>query len=199
MPVVDHVDAGHRRGGQDDRLRAQVQPDDRHRPADKRARQYIAISSRCAHLGCPVRWVDAAERFICPCHGGVYDLLGRRVGGPPVRPLDRFYTRVRDGQVRSARASASTASCAASPRATPASRSTASASTSTRRGPTRRNSYELRPSAMPKPKLPAPPLPPADCRRRRGPGEAERQAGPLEEAKEARHRTSSTGSTSAPR
>jgi Rieske Fe-S protein len=56
---------------------------------------YIAITSRCAHLGCPVRWVDAAERFICPCHGGVYDLLGRRVGGPPVRPLDRFYTRVK--------------------------------------------------------------------------------------------------------
>ncbi len=56
---------------------------------------YIAISSRCAHLGCPVRWVDAAERFICHCHGGVYDLLGRRVGGPPVRPLDRFYTRVK--------------------------------------------------------------------------------------------------------
>jgi Rieske Fe-S protein len=61
---------------------------------------YIAISSRCAHLGCPVRWVDAAERFICPCHGGVYDLLGRRVGGPPVRPLDRFYTRVAAGQVQ---------------------------------------------------------------------------------------------------
>ena len=60
---------------------------------------YIAISSRCAHLGCPVRWVDAAERFICPCHGGVYDLLGRRVGGPPVRPLDRFYTRVNGGNV----------------------------------------------------------------------------------------------------
>ena len=56
--------------------------------------KYIAITSRCAHLGCPVRWVDAAERFICPCHGGVYDLLGRPVGGPPVRPLDRFYTRV---------------------------------------------------------------------------------------------------------
>ncbi len=60
---------------------------------------FIAISSRCAHLGCPVRWVDAAERFICPCHGGVYDLLGRRVGGPPVRPLDRFYTRLNGGNV----------------------------------------------------------------------------------------------------
>lgn len=62
--------------------------------------RYIAITSRCAHLGCPVRWVDAAERFICPCHGGVYDLLGRRVGGPPVRPLDRFYTRVVGGEVQ---------------------------------------------------------------------------------------------------
>ena len=61
---------------------------------------YIAISSRCAHLGCPVRWVDAAERFICPCHGGVYDLLGKRVGGPPVRPLDRFYTRVEGEDVQ---------------------------------------------------------------------------------------------------
>jgi Rieske Fe-S protein len=65
-----------------------------------RETKFIAISSRCAHLGCPVRWVDAAERFICPCHGGVYDLLGRRVGGPPVRPLDRFYTRVEGEDVQ---------------------------------------------------------------------------------------------------
>jgi quinol---cytochrome c reductase iron-sulfur subunit, bacillus type len=61
---------------------------------------YIAISTRCAHVGCPVRWIDAAERFVCPCHGGVYDLLGRRVSGPPVRPLDRFPTRVRSGRVQ---------------------------------------------------------------------------------------------------
>lgn len=60
---------------------------------------YIAISTRCMHLGCPVRFVPASERFICPCHGGVYDFQGKRTGGPPVRPLDRFYTRVRDGQV----------------------------------------------------------------------------------------------------
>ena len=68
-------------------------------PSDQDSK-YIAISSRCAHLGCPVRWVDAAERFICPCHGGVYDLLGKRVGGPPVRPLDRFYTRVEGDSVQ---------------------------------------------------------------------------------------------------
>ncbi len=61
---------------------------------------YIALSSRCMHLGCPVRYVSAAERFICPCHGGVYDFRGMVVSGPPVRPLDRFYTRVHNGLVQ---------------------------------------------------------------------------------------------------
>ena len=61
--------------------------------------EFVAISTRCMHLGCPVRYVAASERFICPCHGGVYDFRGAVSGGPPVRPLDRFYTRVRNGQV----------------------------------------------------------------------------------------------------
>jgi Rieske Fe-S protein len=64
--------------------------------------EFIAISTRCAHLGCPVRFVPAAGNFICPCHGGVYDFEGKVIGGPPVRPLDRFQTRVVDanGEVR---------------------------------------------------------------------------------------------------
>jgi menaquinol-cytochrome c reductase iron-sulfur subunit len=59
----------------------------------------IAISSRCVHVGCPVRYVAAAQSFVCPCHGGVYDFRGIRTGGPPPRPLDRFYTLIRRGQV----------------------------------------------------------------------------------------------------
>jgi menaquinol-cytochrome c reductase iron-sulfur subunit len=62
--------------------------------------EFVAISTRCAHAGCPVRWVTAAERFVCPCHGGVYDFQGKVTGGPPVRPLDRFATRVTNGQVQ---------------------------------------------------------------------------------------------------
>lgn len=54
---------------------------------------FIAISTRCVHLGCPVRFYKAAGNFICPCHGGVYDFEGQVIGGPPVRPLDRFQTR----------------------------------------------------------------------------------------------------------
>jgi Rieske Fe-S protein len=62
--------------------------------------EYIAISSACMHLGCPVNFVQSAQRFICPCHGGVYDFVGQVAGGPPVRPLDRFYTRVENGTVQ---------------------------------------------------------------------------------------------------
>jgi len=66
---------------------------------DEDPTEFIAISTRCAHLGCPVRFVQAAANFICPCHGGVYDFVGKRIGGPPVRPLDRFQTRIKSGHV----------------------------------------------------------------------------------------------------
>jgi Rieske Fe-S protein len=68
-------------------------------PFNEDPNSYVAISTRCAHLGCPVRFVEAAGNFICPCHGGVYDFQGKVIGGPPVRPLDRFQTRVTNGQV----------------------------------------------------------------------------------------------------
>ena len=60
---------------------------------------YVAISTKCMHLGCPVRYIEASQRFVCPCHGGVYDFQGKRTGGPPVRPLDRFYTREVNGRL----------------------------------------------------------------------------------------------------
>jgi menaquinol-cytochrome c reductase iron-sulfur subunit len=60
---------------------------------------YVAISTRCAHLGCPVRYIQASKKFVCPCHGGVYGFEGQVEGGPPVRPLDRFYTRVTSSRV----------------------------------------------------------------------------------------------------
>jgi Rieske Fe-S protein len=98
VPVVVTIAPGVGEAGKSTAYVRQFNPEIDTDPYDKDS-SFIAISSRCAHLGCPVRWVAAAERFICPCHGGVYDLLGRRVGGPPVRPLDRFYTRVRNGNV----------------------------------------------------------------------------------------------------
>lgn len=66
---------------------------------DERPSDFVVISTRCAHLGCPVRFIPDAGSFVCPCHGGVYGFRGEVIGGPPVRPLDRFQTRLRNGQL----------------------------------------------------------------------------------------------------
>ena len=76
-----------------------VRRSDPERDRDKLEQSYVAISTRCTHVGCPVRYVQASERFICPCHGGVYGFDGKVEGGPPVRPLDRFEAKVENGRV----------------------------------------------------------------------------------------------------
>ena len=51
------------------------------------------LSNSCAHLGCPVRWLVNTEghgEFLCPCHGGIYDINGGWVGGPPPRGMYRY-------------------------------------------------------------------------------------------------------------
>jgi len=53
----------------------------------------------CTHMGCPVTWNHAAGRFLCPCHGGVFNSDGRVLSGPPPRPLDRYAVRVDGGAV----------------------------------------------------------------------------------------------------
>ena len=54
------------------------------------------LSNSCAHLGCPVRWleIEGQGEFLCPCHGGIYDINGGWVGGPPPRGMYR-YTQVK--------------------------------------------------------------------------------------------------------
>jgi cytochrome b6-f complex iron-sulfur subunit len=49
-----------------------------------------AIYKVCTHLGCIYKWVDANNRFECPCHGSKYRLDGRRIESPAPRSLDRF-------------------------------------------------------------------------------------------------------------
>lgn len=60
---------------------------------------FIAFSVNCTHLGCPVRWLDQAELFMCPCHGGVYYKDGTVAAGPPPKPLPRYEVRVKEGRV----------------------------------------------------------------------------------------------------
>jgi menaquinol-cytochrome c reductase iron-sulfur subunit len=61
---------------------------------------FIAFSASCTHLGCPVRWMEGAQLFLCPCHGGVYYQDGNVAAGPPPAPLFRYAVRVDNGEVK---------------------------------------------------------------------------------------------------
>ena len=61
--------------------------------------EFIALSNICTHLGCRVRWVEEQEGFFCPCHNAIFGPDGSVQTGPPPRPLDRFETKVEDGQI----------------------------------------------------------------------------------------------------
>ncbi|HEX9160144.1 MAG TPA: ubiquinol-cytochrome c reductase iron-sulfur subunit [Thermoanaerobaculia bacterium] len=51
---------------------------------------FRAFSATCTHLDCIVGYQKDQTRIYCNCHGGVYDLHGRNVDGPPPRPLTPF-------------------------------------------------------------------------------------------------------------
>jgi Rieske Fe-S protein len=57
------------------------------------------FSATCSHLGCLVNYHKDKSEFICPCHGGRYDLKGRNIAGPPPAPLAQFPVRKRDGMI----------------------------------------------------------------------------------------------------
>ena len=61
--------------------------------------EFVAFSINCAHLGCPVRWEQQSELFMCPCHGGVYYKDGSRAAGPPPRGLYKYPIRVKGEKV----------------------------------------------------------------------------------------------------
>ena len=53
----------------------------------------FALSLVCTHARCIVRWEDAENRFLCPCHKGTFDAEGRRLSGPPPADLRRLELR----------------------------------------------------------------------------------------------------------
>ncbi len=49
-----------------------------------------ALSTVCTHLGCTPNWLEADQKFKCPCHGSGFYANGVNFEGPAPRPLERF-------------------------------------------------------------------------------------------------------------
>jgi cytochrome b6-f complex iron-sulfur subunit len=60
-----------------------------------------ALIAICTHLGCPPAWLEAQNKFKCPCHGSGYYKSGINFEGPTPRPLERarIFVDPSDGQI----------------------------------------------------------------------------------------------------
>jgi cytochrome b6-f complex iron-sulfur subunit len=72
---------------------------------------FFALYAKCTHLGCTPRWLEAENKFKCPCHGSGYRGIDPSVGapnitginfeGPAPRPLERTKIGLsEDGQIQ---------------------------------------------------------------------------------------------------
>lgn len=59
----------------------------------------IALDMQCTHGACTVRYDTESDRFVCPCHGGIFRRDGSVVQGPPQQPLARVPVRVEGDQL----------------------------------------------------------------------------------------------------
>jgi cytochrome b6-f complex iron-sulfur subunit len=62
--------------------------------------QIAALKSVCTHLGCTPNWLEAEQKFKCPCHGSGFYKDGINFEGPAPRPLERYAISIgNDGQI----------------------------------------------------------------------------------------------------
>jgi ubiquinol-cytochrome c reductase iron-sulfur subunit len=50
-------------------------------------RYHVSIGL-CTHLGCIPAYKKGEQKFVCACHGGVFDVSGKNTFGPPPKPLE---------------------------------------------------------------------------------------------------------------
>ena len=62
--------------------------------------EVVAFDIHCTHLGCPLAFSSGSGTFLCPCHGGSFDIQGDVLSGPPPQPMIQYETRVVDGEVQ---------------------------------------------------------------------------------------------------
>jgi len=51
-------------------------------------------NAACTHLQCLVEWDPAQQKFLCPCHEGIFASDGSVVSGPPPLALEQIETTI---------------------------------------------------------------------------------------------------------
>ena len=61
--------------------------------------EMTVFSPICTHLGCHFKWNPKSRHFECPCHGSVWTIDGKVIGGPAPRPLDTLPHKIENGKL----------------------------------------------------------------------------------------------------
>ena len=62
--------------------------------------QFLAFSSQCTHLMCPVIPDLKENKLHCPCHAGYFNATtGEPTAGPPRRPLPQIELEIVEGEI----------------------------------------------------------------------------------------------------
>jgi Rieske Fe-S protein len=59
----------------------------------------LVLSNVCTHLSCRVTWNEEIQEYACPCHDAHFTIKGDVAFGPPPRPMDRYETKVEEGNL----------------------------------------------------------------------------------------------------
>ncbi len=60
---------------------------------------FLALSSKCTHLGCTVRFNDSKKQYECPCHASAFNEHGEVLSAPAIRALDYYPVEIHDQKV----------------------------------------------------------------------------------------------------
>lgn len=58
-----------------------------------------ALSNRCTHLSCRVKWSDEKSAYLCPCHDAAFAKDGTVRSGPPPKELDHLEASIEEGKI----------------------------------------------------------------------------------------------------
>jgi cytochrome b6-f complex iron-sulfur subunit len=61
---------------------------------------FLALSSKCTHLGCTLPWVAEEKKFVCPCHASSFDIAGNVINAPAPRALDIYAVNIENNIVK---------------------------------------------------------------------------------------------------
>jgi cytochrome b6-f complex iron-sulfur subunit len=61
--------------------------------------QIRSFSAKCTHLGCLVDYLEERKIYRCNCHGSTFDIEGKNLSGPAVKPLQPYRVEVRGDDI----------------------------------------------------------------------------------------------------